>query len=273
MSIINRQTVGLIKKRVMARSVKIEEHTVKRNEILDVAQKLVYTKGYDQVSIQDILDKLKISKGAFYHYFGSKQALLEALIECIYREVERLLLPIVHDPKLAALEKLRLFFATSAHWKTAHKDYLLALLRGWYADENALFRQKMTAMMLKRATPMLTQIIQQGAQEGTFNTPYPDQIAEVLYSMMQGFGDTIADFILSLTPASAGAGPGHAGRQQQDPLRRAQGLLTAYTDALERVLGAPKGSLELMDANMLEQWVVSPQENHDVSIVSNGKGN
>ena len=61
----------------MARSVNEKEYAVKRNEILDVAQRFVYTRGYEQMSIQDILDELHISKGAFYHYFDSKQALLE----------------------------------------------------------------------------------------------------------------------------------------------------------------------------------------------------
>ena len=51
----------------MARTVKA--HAVRRNEILDVAQRLIYTKGYEQMTIQDILDGLQISKGAFYHYF------------------------------------------------------------------------------------------------------------------------------------------------------------------------------------------------------------
>src|SRR5665647_2543286 len=63
----------------MARVIK--EHAVRRGEILDVAQRLVYSKGYEQMTVQDILDGLQISKGAFYHYFGSKPALLEALIE------------------------------------------------------------------------------------------------------------------------------------------------------------------------------------------------
>ncbi len=47
-----------------------------RNEILDVAQRLIYTRGYEQMTIQDILDDLGISKGAFHHYSGSRQALL-----------------------------------------------------------------------------------------------------------------------------------------------------------------------------------------------------
>lgn len=53
----------------MARLVKEEEYNAKRNEILDIALSLVYSKGYEQMTIQDILDGLHISRGAFYHYF------------------------------------------------------------------------------------------------------------------------------------------------------------------------------------------------------------
>ncbi len=59
----------------------VKDYTVRRNEILDVAQRLMVTTGYEQMTIQDILDGLGISKGAFYHYFSSKQELLEAIIE------------------------------------------------------------------------------------------------------------------------------------------------------------------------------------------------
>ena len=57
----------------MARTIKGPSE--KRNEILDSARRLVYSKGYEQMTIQDILGELQISKGAFYHYFDSKGAL------------------------------------------------------------------------------------------------------------------------------------------------------------------------------------------------------
>ena len=62
----------------MARTLNPTLHTVRRDAFLDVAQRLVETKGYEAMSIQDVLDALEVSKGAFYHYFDSKQALLEA---------------------------------------------------------------------------------------------------------------------------------------------------------------------------------------------------
>ncbi|MEO8612545.1 MAG: helix-turn-helix domain-containing protein, partial [Chloroflexota bacterium] len=62
----------------MVRVVKEQDYAEKRNEILDTAQRLVFSKGYERLTIQDILQALNISKGALYHYFDSKQAVLEA---------------------------------------------------------------------------------------------------------------------------------------------------------------------------------------------------
>ena len=70
----------------MARTINEKEYAAKRNQILDVTQGLIYTKGYEQMAIRDILDELQISKGASYHYFDSKPALLEALTERIGQE-------------------------------------------------------------------------------------------------------------------------------------------------------------------------------------------
>ena len=150
----------------MARTVNEKEYAEKRNEILDVAQRFVYTRGYEEMSIQDILDELKISKGVFYHYFDSKQDLLEAIIDRIRDDMARILTPIVHDPQLSALEKLQRFFTALSYFKTERKTFLIALLHVWYKDENAIVRQKVRVDGNKLITPLLTHIIHQGIQEG-----------------------------------------------------------------------------------------------------------
>lgn len=227
----------------MARVVKEQERAVKRNEILDVAQRLVYTKGYEQMSIQDILNELHISKGAFYHYFDSKQALLEALIERRQDEAAQLLLPILQDPQLTAIEKIQRYFDAAAQWKTARKDFFLGLLRGWYADNNAIVRHKVFTSGIKQIAPLLTTVIRQGIQEGALKTPYPDQVSEVILSLFQGLGDSLSGAILSYEP-------------NRDSLQDVEKTVAAYTDALERVLGAPPGSLNLMDVETLKEWFV-----------------
>jgi AcrR family transcriptional regulator len=231
----------------MARTVKEETYAVKRNEILDAAQRLVYAKGYDQMSIQDILDELHISKGAFYHYFGSKGDLLEALIERMRQEVEPIILPIIDDHGLPTFEKLHRFFDTAARWKTTRKEYLLSLLNVWYADENAIVRQKATANVSKWFTPLLAGVVRQGAQEGVLGTAYPDQAAEIILALLQSLGDTFKDLLFGSEP-------------QAEKMQRATAIVAAYNDALERVLGAPPGSLNLIDAETLNEWFVADAE-------------
>lgn len=230
----------------MARTVKEETYAVKRNEILDAAQRLVYTKGFDQMSIQDILDELQISKGAFYHYFSSKGDLLEALIERMRQEVEPVILPIVNDPDLPPLDKIHRFFDATARWKTARKDYLLSLLRIWYADENAIVRQKATANVYKWFTPLLAGVVRQGAQEGVLATTFPDQAAEIILAMLQSLGDTFKDLLFGSEP-------------QAEKMQRAAAVVAAYNDAMERVLGTPAGTLNLIDAETLNEWFVADE--------------
>lgn len=225
----------------MARTVKEQDYAVKRNEILDAAQRLMYTSGYEQVSIQDILDELRISKGAFYHYFGSKHAVLEALIERTRQQGQQILSSILEDPNLPALTKLQRFFDTMGRWKTAQKDYLLVLVKIWYADKNALLRQKTIAATLDYATPLITQAIRQGVDEGVLTTRFPDDAGAIVLNLLVGIGDMFVPLLFSNEPSEA-------------LVQRAERIVAAYNDALERVLGAPAGSLHLMDFETLRAW-------------------
>lgn len=217
-----------------------------RTKILTAAQQLVYTKGYEQMTIQDILDELKISKGAFYHYFSSKQALLEAMIDRLQMESEKILLPILHDPQLSALEKLQRFLDATQRWKTAQKAFLLSLLHVWYTDANAIVRQKTQAALLHRFAPLFTEIIRQGIREGSFSTPYPDQAGKMFLSLLLGLGDAFANLQLEFNP------------RQGNPAYLEQ-TANAYNDALERLLGAPSGSLKLIDPSVLKEWLIAAE--------------
>jgi AcrR family transcriptional regulator len=228
---------------MMARIVNKVEHEARRNEILDASQRFIYTEGYEQMTIQEIVDDLQISKGAFYHYFDSKQALLEALIERLLTQAEQIILPIVQDENLPALEKIQRIFSTISRWKASQKEYLLALLSVWYSDDNAIVRQKMLTATITSIAPLLTLAIRQGLQEGVLTTPYPDQAGQVLLSLFQGLGEILGKLLF--TPES-------------NDLQYIENTITAYTDALERVLGAPHGSIVIMDAITIKEWFATP---------------
>lgn len=232
----------------MARLIKVEEYALKRSAILDAARRLVQTRGYEQMTIQEILDILQISKGAFYHYFSSKQEVLEALIERLQEEREQVLSPVVQDSGLPALEKLQRVFGELARWKTGQKTFLLALWRVLYADDNALFRQKWRAAALKRVSPLLTTIIRQGIAEGVLSASYPEQSSEVILSLVLDLSDTLGVLLLS-------------SEANDHDRSRIEYTVAAYTEALERILGFAAGSLQLIDAETLSVWFASSEEN------------
>lgn len=235
------------KEKTVVRSVKEHEYAAKRNAILDAAQRAIATTGYERMAISDLLSELQISSGAFYHYFDSKSALLVALVERAGDRAGQLVLSFVHDPELGALDKLRRFFAALDREKLAHRDFVLAFLRVWYADENAIVRHKLYAARVKRLTPWLEEIIRQGVEEGVLTTPYPDQAARVVISLFEDLAYAAAELLFSMEH-----GP--------SDLSRAERIVEAYVDALERILGAPAGCLQRPPREELAQWLVSTSE-------------
>lgn len=225
----------------MTRSVKAHEYAEKRNAILDVAARYITTKGYEQMTTQDILETLQISRGAFYHYFESKQALLMALVERIGEQAEQLVLPIVSDRQMPARDKLLRFFAVLDQYKQENKDLVFAFMRVWYADDNALFRQKLYLARVKRLAPRLSQIIEEGVAEGVFNTAYPAQAARIILSLLEDLGYAIVEILF----AEDG--------KQTDFLRLVQ-LNEAAADALERVLGISPGGLRQSLDKGFSRW-------------------
>jgi AcrR family transcriptional regulator len=225
----------------MPRISKPDEQLLRRNQYLDAAEWIIRSKGYERMTIQDVLDELRTSKGAFYYYFDSKQALLEALVDRMTCDVEARLIPIARDPGRPALERLQRFFAELARYKTAQKELLLDLLRVWYADENAVVRAKACAAATARLTPLLGAMICDGVQEGVLTTAYPEQAGRIVVALGQDLSEVLARLLLCPEAPSA-------------VLRRIEQIVAAYSDAVERVLGAPGGSLRLVDLATLRAW-------------------
>ena len=223
----------------MTRIIKAPD--VRRGEILDVAQRLIYLKGYEQTSVQDIITEIGIAKGTFYHYFSSKQDLLDAMIERMIDQTLQTVEPIVKDDQLNALEKFTRFFAYIESWKIENKTFLLEVLKVWHKDENAIFRQKMGVETTRAVAPVLAKIIQQGVVEGIFVTDYPEDLAEVILQIGQPLSETATELLLNI-------------EQDEHTLEIITRKVIVYERAIERVLGAPPNSLKLFDLNIIKLW-------------------
>jgi AcrR family transcriptional regulator len=225
----------------MPRTVNPALHTVRRDAFLDVAQRLIQTKGYEAMSIQDVLDELEASKGAFYHYFDSKQALLEAVVERFADDAIAGLAPVLDDPDLPALRKLEKVFAGIARWKAERKDLVVAIIEVWDSDSNAIVREKLRRMTVRRLVPLLSAVFEQGVEEGAFHPASGKETATVFLALMQGFQELATEYFM-------------ARRTGAISFEVVRARFAAFTEAFERILGVPPGSLTLADEPTLRFW-------------------
>jgi AcrR family transcriptional regulator len=225
----------------MARTLNPEAHAVRRDFFIDSAQRLIQTEGYEQLSIQEILDDLGASKGAFYHYFDSKQALLQAVVDRMVEVVITGLTPMVLDPATSAPQKINALFSGIAQYKNARMELMLEILRTWMSDDNALVREKVRQGVSLRMTPLLAAIVRQGKAEGVFTASSPDQAAVVLISLVLGLNEKATQLYL-------------ARRANAVSLEDIERTFAAYFEAFERILGAPAGSFAPADPEIVRTW-------------------
>ena len=158
----------------MARN-KHPEQTVQL--ILDTASTLFLQKGYNKTTLQDIIDATKLSKGAIYHHFASKEAIIIAVVDRM-GECNAAVLAEVRDKKgLTGAEKLREMFRTAV--RLSFQGGILNMLP--FLIENPKFMALQMESILNEAAPCyVLPILREGIADGSIRADYPEQLAEVL---------------------------------------------------------------------------------------------
>lgn len=157
----------------MARN-KYPEVTVEK--ILEVSQRLFLEKGYDNTTIQDIVDELGgLTKGAIYHHFKSKEEIMDALSEKMFTS-NNPFEAVKRRKELNGLEKMRLAVKLNQ------------------ADENQVELTRQAIPLLKNPRvlagmlesnrqflcPYWLELIEEGKKDGSIQTQYPKELAELL---------------------------------------------------------------------------------------------
>lgn len=207
--------------------------TALKAKILDTAHVMFSDKGYDKTSVNDIIHKLSISKGAFYHYFKSKDEILDEIIMDYTTEVVDMLYEIVYDSSLNGLEKYKKMFSeTQAHRKQNAEKYsflsLLLLKQG-----NLLFRHRYTEKILELTKQPLVIILRQGVKERLFVINDPEETAELIIRFGNIYRTKIALLTLSL-------------KNNPNNLLKIQNIIEFMQDTVERLLGLDAGTLDII---------------------------
>lgn len=158
----------------MARN-KYPEETVRL--ILDTAARLFTEKGYDSTSLQDIINDTKLSKGAIYHHFASKEEIFEAIVNRIGEENTEELAKVRDDTSLNGIEKLRRIFKAALF--NSNQSLMLTV------TPCLLDNPRFLAMQIKQiyqivAPKFIEPILQQGISDGTIKAENPRELAEAI---------------------------------------------------------------------------------------------
>jgi AcrR family transcriptional regulator len=207
---------------MMVRTVKKPEE--RRQEIIATARELFETKEYSKTTMQNVMDQLGIAKGTIYHYFKSKEELLEAVIEQTVAEYISGMQAILSETEGNALDKMRVLI-TAGQVSDQHGEILEQL----HHPGNVGMHTRQLAVTLSELAPIYASVIQQGCDEGIFQTEHPLESAEFLLTGIQFLTD------LCIHPW-----------QPEDLLRR----VIALPALIEAQLQAPKGSFNFLIEQM-----------------------
>ena len=160
----------------------------RKSEILDMARTMFITIGYEDTSINNLIKKLGIAKGTFYHYFKSKEELLDQVINEVNTEIVKNISEIASSDR-APDEKL--FMAISALKVENHNK----ITDHMHKPENALLHQKTLNSILKGVTPYFVKIIEEGNRSNVFDCKYPKENMYIfLCSAINLLDDGVIDF-------------------------------------------------------------------------------
>ena len=202
----------------MTRIVKKPEE--RRREIIAMAQKLFLEKEYENTSLNDVVGALGVAKGTVYHYFDSKEELLDAVVESMAQEFLAIVQKKMKLANGTALESLKLLFKTinvSTVWKKTLKQL--------HQPGNMGLHVRLLGRITRDLAPIFSEIMIQGCKEGVFRSEHPLESCEILLAGFQFMTD------LGIYPWTS---------EELD--RRSQ----AFSSLIEAQFQAPKGSLSFL---------------------------
>lgn len=215
----------------MPRVIKAPE--VRSAELLNCAQRLFFERGYDNTTVNDIINEAGLSKGAFYHYFASKEALLEALAARLARDSMAELTPMLEDPSLDAIGRLNALFAGSRRLNAELAPQLRKTFFVVFRPENLALYHRVDQAGRELARPIIADLLRKGNEEGVFDVPDPEAFAEMLLQIRLIFRDVMHEALRQTEQ-------GHV----EQAIQMLDDRLRLYGIAIDRLLKLPDGTIE-----------------------------
>jgi len=223
----------------------VKHPDIRRAELLDRAAGLFLRHGYDNVSLNDLIADAGVSKGAFYHWFPSKDALVAALAERSAREEFAFVEGAVAACGGDALARLNAVLQAGfdANIKMGGPEQLAAMVSLLRPDNAHLYR-RILAVEEALFLPVLTRLISEGVAEGVFDTFDPEGVADMIYGLAARTNSNVVEVSRAADEAA-----------RDRAIDRLTTRFRLHGLAIDRILGLPDGSITTLTRAQVESLV------------------
>ena len=139
-----------------------------KGRIVNAAWELFYEQGYDDTTIDDIVERSETSKGSFYHYFESKDALLSTLsvlFDNKYEELQQTL-----DPEMSCFDKL--MFLNRELFKMIENSVPIELLARLFSSQLITVGERLLLVLSRGYYRLLRRLFIEGQNRGEIRTDF-----------------------------------------------------------------------------------------------------
>lgn len=152
-----------------------EKSTLSKEKILNAAGEVFAQKGFDTATMQDIMEKCGLSKGAIYHHFKSKEEIMQSLCDRMFFE-NNLFDKIIKRADLNSLQKIKeLLKINQTDTKRIEMSVqAIPILKDPHILAAALEANR------KILTPLWFELLEEGRRDSSINTEYAKELSELL---------------------------------------------------------------------------------------------
>ena len=221
---------------------KVKEYSEREAEFLITGRDMFFSKGYANTSINDIIDRMDVAKGTFYHYFSSKEDLLDKIVIDFTEKIFVKVKEIAEDSTIGAVEKFNSAYKSIRDLKFENIELMIVLMKVLYSDDNILLRHKMFRQTIKGLTPVWAGIISQGVREGVFNCSSPLETSEFIFAISTYLNEDIVSSFSNI---------------EEDPgvIVAIKNKIESFEKSIERLLGAEEGTIGIFEMEYLEKFL------------------
>ena len=154
----------------------VKDPKERKRDIIDMSSELFMSIGYEETSVNTIVEKLGVAKGTFYHYFKSKEEILEAVLESYLNDYVESIKKSLENNTLNAYDKL-IFVLRNILSNNQGPEHLTKHVED---NKNARLHQMLDQKFYEKFYPIIVEVLKQGIDEGVFKVEHPEEITEIL---------------------------------------------------------------------------------------------